>query len=416
MSTNKTDIFVYAHWQGMAQPKCIGTLSAHQAKGRKSFSFEYDKDWRNSQAQFLLDPDIGWYSGQQFPYGKENFGVFLDSMPDRWGRTLMKRKAVQNAQENNLPLSNLYDIDFLLGVYDESRMGALRFKLDKNGAFLDNDANTAIPPWSSIRELQYAANMVESDQDSAAIKKWLTLLIAPGSSLGGARPKANVLDTHNHPWIAKFPSKNDTFDKGAWEFLAYQLALKADIEMAHSQLRKVSGNFNTFLTKRFDRTAGERIHFASAMTMTGNNEDTIKDQHPSYLDLAEFIQFSGSQIEKNLQQLWRRMVFNIAISNTDDHLRNHGFLLNKNGWVLSPAYDINPSVDKDGLSLNIDTDNNALDFELAKSVSEYFQLTPKASDQIITDIKAVVSEWRTLATEIGISRAEQEMMAGAFRY
>ena len=415
MSTNKTAIFVYAHWKGMAEPKCIGTLSAHQAKGRKSFSFEYDKGWINSQAQFLLDPDIGWYSGQQFPYGKDNFGVFLDSMPDRWGRTLMKRKAVQNAKENNLPISNLYDIDFLLGVYDESRMGALRFKLDRNGAFLDNDANTAIPPWSSIRELQYAANLVESDQDIAAIKKWLTLLIAPGSSLGGARPKANVLDQQNHPWIAKFPSKNDTIDKGAWEFLAYQLALKAGIEMATSQLKKVSGNFNTFLTKRFDREQGERIHFASAMTMTGNNEAMIKEQHPSYLDLAEFIQFSGVHIEKNLHQLWRRIVFNIAISNTDDHLRNHGFLLNKTGWILSPAYDINPSIDKDGLSLNIDTDNNALDFELAKSVGEYFQLTPKACDRIITEIKAVVNQWRTLASEIGISRGEQEMMAGAFR-
>ncbi|MFK7984179.1 MAG: type II toxin-antitoxin system HipA family toxin [Saprospiraceae bacterium] len=416
MSTNKTDIFVYAHWKGMAQPISIGTLSAHQAKGRKSFSFEYDKDWMNSQAQLLLDPDIGWYSGQQFPYGKENFGVFLDSMPDRWGRTLMKRKAVQNAKENNTSVSNLYDIDFLLGVYDESRMGALRFKLDKDGPFLDNDANTAVPPWSSIRELQYAANLVESDKDSATIKKWLTLLIAPGSSLGGARPKANVLDQYNHPWIAKFPSKNDTFDKGAWEFLAYRLALKAGIEMADSQLHKVSGKFNTFLTKRFDRAQGERIHFASAMTMTGNNENTIKDQHPSYLDLAEFIQFSGVQIEKNLHQLWRRIVFNIAISNTDDHLRNHGFLLHKNGWGLSPAYDINPSVDKDGLSLNIDTDDNALDFELARSVAAYFQLTPTTSQQIITEVKAVVSQWRTIALEIGISRAEQEMMAGAFRF
>ena len=234
------------------------------------------------------------------------------------------------------------------------------------------------------------------------------------SKLGGARPKANILDEKGHPWIAKFPSKNDSIDKGAWEYLAYRLAINAGIKMAESNCQKVSGNFHTFFTKRFDRLGGERIHFASAMTMTGNNENTLKDYTPSYLELAEFIQFSGSNIEKDLHQLWRRIVFNIAVSNTDDHLRNHGFLLKNNGWILSPAYDINPSIEKAGLALNIDMDSNSLDFDLAKSVGEYFQLDTTNSNQIIEEICEGVSQWRILATEIGISRAEQEIMSPAF--
>lgn len=414
MAQGKKKILVYAHWVGMKTPKLIGTLTAQKTKGRKSFSFEYDKSWINSEEQLILDPDIYWYSGQQYPNRKENFGIFLDSMPDRWGRTLMKRKAAQIAKETKTAIPNLYDIDFLLGVHDESRMGALRFKLTTDGPFLDDDISKPIPPWSSIRELQYAAQQVESDHDSEVIKKWLEILIAPGSSLGGARPKANVLDVNQHPWIAKFPSKNDSIDKGAWEFLAYKLALNAGIEMAESKIIKVKGKFHTFLTKRFDRLNGERVHFSSAMTMTGNNEDTIKENVPSYLDLAEFIQFSGGNIAHNLQQLWKRIIFNIAISNTDDHLRNHGFLLEKNNWVLSPAYDINPSVDKQGLALNIDTYNNQLDFELAKSVGAYFQLDNNSMNQIINEVIVVVKQWKIIAKDIGISRAEQELMTPAF--
>jgi len=416
MGANKTDIFVYAHWKGMPEPKLIGTLSAHQGKGRKVLSFEYDKVYLKSKERFLLDPDIGWYSGSQFPAGKENFGIFLDSMPDTWGRTLMKRRAVQKARKEEKFAPNLYDIDFLLGVYDQSRMGALRFKLDQNGPFLDNNDEYPTPPWSSLRELQYAANQLESDASDDEVKKWLAILMAPGSSLGGARPKANILDDKGHPWIAKFPSKNDGTDKALWEYLAYQLALKAGVTMAESKVEKVSGNHHTFFTKRFDRSEGERVHFASAMTMTGNNEDTIRDNPASYLDLAEFIQFSGAENEEDLHQLWRRIVFYIAISNTDDHLRNHGFILSEEGWRLSPAYDINPSIDKNGLSLNIDTDSNSLDFELAKRVGSYFQLDNKQMHAILNEVKSAVSQWKTIAQDVGISRQEQQLMEGAFRY
>ena len=414
MANNKTDIFVYAHWLGMHEPKMIGILSAHQGKGRKSFSFKYDKNWLNSKEQFLLDPDINWFSGAQFPNGKENFGVFMDSMPDTWGKTLMKRKAVQLAQEKQIKTPNLYDIDFLLGVYDENRMGALRFKLNPQRDFLDNSHDYPTPPWSSIRELQHGASLVESDKNNNEVNKWLAILMAPGSSLGGARPKANILDETKHPWIAKFPSKNDTIDKAKWEYLAYKLAKLAGIEMAKSKIENISGNYSTFFTKRFDRLNGERIHFSSAMTMTGNNEDTIRDNTASYLELAEFIQFAGSNIKNDLHQLWKRIIFNIAISNTDDHLRNHGFILEKNGWRLSPAYDINPSIDKNELSLNIDTHNNALDYELTKSVGEYFQLENNEMDCIINEVKKAVSKWKEIAQQIGISRNEQELMKSAF--
>jgi serine/threonine-protein kinase HipA len=410
----KTEIMVYAHWVGMAEPKRIGVLRAHQAKGRKAFCFEYDREWIASKEQMLLDPDISWYPGTQYANNKENFGVFMDSMPDTWGRKLMTRRAALEARERGKTAPTLYDIDFLLGVYDEGRMGALRFKLDPEGPFLDNNKISRTPHWSNTRELQHAAAIFESGKDSVATKKWLEMLIAPGSSLGGARPKANILDDESHPWIAKFPSKADTIDKGAWEFLAYKLALKAGIDMPESRIEKVSGKHHTFFTKRFDRLNGERVHFASAMTITGNNEDTIKDNPASYLDLAEFIQYTGSNNHVDLHQLWKRIVFNIAISNTDDHLRNHGFLLQKDGWRLSPAYDINPSIDKGGLALNIDTSDNALSFQLAKSVGVYFHLNNHQMDEIINKVMNTCQHWKNIADQIGIPGAERELMAKAF--
>lgn len=415
MAINKTDIFVYAHWLGMNEPKLIGILSAHQGKGRKSFSFEYEKEWLKSNQSFLLDPDIQHYSGPQFPMSKENFGIFLDSMPDTWGRTLMKRRASALAKVQGKSSSNLYEIDFLLGVYDESRMGALRFKLDPNGDFLDNTAHRPTPPWSSVGQLQHAVDLIESDKDNDEVQKWLAQLIAPGSSLGGARPKANIIDEHNHLWIAKFPSKNDTTDKAAWEYLSYQLALKAGIIMSESKISKISGKYNTFFTKRFDRLKSDRIHFASAMTMTGNNEDILRNKTASYLDIAEVIQQYGVNVKEDLAQLWKRIVFNILISNTDDHLRNHGFILCDKGWMLSPAYDLNPSIDKNGLSLNIDMENNDLDIELAKSVGEYFRLNTVSMQTIILEVQQAVKQWELLANEIGVSRIEQEMMRAAFK-
>ncbi len=416
MDKSKKDIWVYAHWLGMKEPKSIGILSAHFGKGRKSFSFEYDREWISSHEQMLLDPDLGWYSGPQFPNGKENFGMFLDSMPDSWGRTLMQRREPQLAEEEGRAPVKLHDIDYLLGVYDDSRMGALRFKTDPGGPFLEAASELSTPPWTSLGELQEAAKALESDEDDDNIRKWIAMLLAPGSSLGGARPKANFTDSSNDLWIAKFPTGNDTIDKGAWEFLAYRMAIKAGIIMSNSRISKISGNHNTFLTKRFDRIRKERIHYASAMTMTENSEENIRDNKASYLEIAEFIKFSGSSNKEDLHQLWRRIVFNVSISNTDDHLRNHGFLLSEKGWRLSPAFDVNPSIDKQGLALNIDTDNNTLDFDLVRSVGEFFMLDIASMDNIIMEVKSIVSGWRKHADSVGIPRAEQERMSPAFKF
>lgn len=416
MTEGKFDIYVFADWVGLKKPTLIGTLSAHFAKGKKAFSFEYDKIWLKTDAQRLLDPDIEFYSGPQFPTNKENFGIFLDSMPDTWGKTLMKRREAQEARAKKEKPKTLYEIDYLLGVFDESRMGALRFKTNLDGPFLDNDAQTPTPPWSSLGDLQEAAKQLESDVQNEEVRKWIAVLIAPGSSLGGARPKANVFDAQKKLWIVKFPSKTDTVDKALWEFLAYRLATAAGINMAESKVERISGQYHTFLTKRFDRNSEQRIHFASAMTMTGNTEDSIKDTAPSYLEIVEFIENYGIDVEANLHQLWRRVVFNIAISNTDDHLRNHGFILTDKGWELSPAYDLNPSIEKDGLSLNIDMDNNALDFGLAKSVGEYFRLNEDEMQIILKEVLSVVKNWKKIAEEIGVKNTEIDLMAGAFRW
>lgn len=414
MAKDKFDIYVFAHWKGIPAPKMMGKLSAHYGKGKKAFSFEYDKDWITSREQILIDPDIQFFEGPQYPNNKPNFGLFLDSMPDTWGKTLLKRREAQRAREAGEKPQMLYELQYLLGVFDESRMGGLRFKTEIDGPFLDNDDLNPTPPWSSVRELQEAAKNFQRDTGNEEVKKWLAILMAPGSSLGGARPKANILDADKNLWIAKFPSKNDTIDKGAWEFLAHELAIQAGIQMAPSKIEKIMGKFHTFFTKRFDRHQGQRIHFSSAMTMTGNNEDLLKESPASYLDIAEFIQTYGADVEANLHQLWRRIVFNVTISNTDDHLRNHGFLLTDKGWVLSPAYDINPSIDKGGLAINIDMDNNALDLELARSVGEFFRLDKKQMETIIEEVRSSAGQWKAIANRLGISTSEQELMAEAF--
>jgi serine/threonine-protein kinase HipA len=294
-------------------------------------------------------------------------------------------------------------------------MGALRFKSDPDGPFLETASGTTTPPWTTLGELQEALKVIESDENDENIRKWIIMLLAPGSSLGGARPKVNFSNISNDLWIAKFPSRNDTIDKAAWEFLAFRMATKAGITMSNSGISKISGNYNTFLTKRFDRIKKERIHFASAMTMTGNTEESLRDKKASYLEIAEFIKFSGASNKEDLHQLWRRIVFNISVSNTDDHLRNHGFLLSEEGWRLSPAFDVNPSIDKQGLALNIDMDNNVLDYKLAKSVGEFFMLDSDTMEKTINEVKSVVKEWRKYANSIGILKTEQDRMTPAFR-
>ncbi len=242
------------------------------------------------------------------------------------------------------------------------------------------------------------------------------MLIAPGASLGGARPKASVIDNDGGLWIAKFPSRNDQGDIGGWEIVTYQLAIAAGINMAESKAQKFSSNYYTFLTKRFDRLlSGERIHFASAMTMLGYTDGQDHSDGASYLELVEFIQNYGANVNRDLEELWRRIVFSICVTNTDDHLRNHGFILTEKGWVLSPAYDINPVETGTGLKLNISDDDNSLDLDLALEVSEFFRLSEKKASDIIKEVKRAVGEWKKVATKYGISRQEQELKSLAFK-
>jgi serine/threonine-protein kinase HipA len=250
-----------------------------------------------------------------------------------------------------------------------------------------------------------------SDSDDPEYLKWLYMLMSPGSSLGGARPKASVVDEGDHLWIAKFPSRYDDHDIAAWEYLVYKLALDAGIDMAESRIEKFNSHHHTFLTKRFDRTESSRLHFTSAMTQLGYYDG---DYDASYLELAQFLTEQGSNTKLDLEQLWRRIVFNIAVSNTDDHLRNHGFIYRSGGWVLSPAYDINLVTPSNGLHLNITDDNNSLDYDLAMEVIDFFQLGETEAEGIKEEVLSVVSSWESVAKDIGISRSEQQLMASAF--
>lgn len=412
-------IEVYAHWVGLSQPALVGLLHAMPSRGKEIFSFEYNHDWLQNHQAHALDPSLQLFQGLQYaPQSQENFGVFLDSSPDRWGRFLMKRREAQRAREEKRDVHKLLESDYLLGVYDEHRMGALRFRTDPEGPFLDNNKERASPPWASLRELEHASLELEKDdaENNPNYSKWLQMLIAAGGSLGGARPKASVIDEHKHLWIAKFPSSHDDMDVGAWEMVAYKLALHAKITISEAQIDQFNNRHHTFLSKRFDRTnSGQRIHFASAMTLLQRSDGDDSSSGASYLEIAEFIIQQGAQPAQDLEQLWRRIVFFICVSNVDDHLRNHGFILQPSGWILSPAFDINPVAHGDGLKLNISEFDNSQDLELAKEVAAYFRINSKKADAIIQEVVCTVKHWRHVATSLGISVKEQNDMAQAFR-
>ena len=413
------NIYVYADWVEIDNPILMGNLFVDILRGKEIFSFEYSDEWLNSNHLYNLDPDLGFYSGKQYLRDdKPNFGLFLDSSPDRWGRVLMRRRESIVAKIEDRPVRTLFESDFLLGVYDLHRMGALRFKLEPNGDFLDNNENYSAPPWTSIRELEYASLELERNlqQDNPDLLKWINLLMAPGSSLGGARPKASVKDLSNALWIAKFPSNEDFIDTGAWEMVANELAQKSGINTSEVLVKKFNSKHHTFLTKRFDRTSnGCRFQFSSAMTLLGYNDGAHADDGVSYLELVEFIIQNGANVNEDLEELFKRIAFSVAISNTDDHLRNHGFILTKSGWTLSPAYDINPNQYGVGLKLNISENDNSLDFNLVLSVAPYFRLSDNRATELIEQIKKVVSGWRDIASKYKIPKSEQEMMRTAFR-
>lgn len=415
------DIYVYIDAAGLTDnPLLMGLLHAEKVRGKEIFSFRANKEWLANKSFAVLDADLGQYSGDQYaPDGKDNFGIFTDSCPDRWGRILMQRRERLKAEEESRSVKRLETSDYLLGVYDGNRMGALRFKTSPDGPFLDNDSELATPPVASLRMLEQTSLNYERDdaEESPEYRKWVRMLYSPGSSLGGARPKANVVDTEGNLWIAKFPSRHDTIDVGAWEYIVTLMAHDFGINTPEIKVGKYSSCHHTFMTKRFDRTQkGRRLYFASAMTLLGYTDGDDAMEGASYLELAEFLERFGTPRQKeDLRELWKRIVFNIAISNCDDHLRNHGFILSPKGWRLSPVFDLTPNPTGTGLKLNIDETDNTLDFDLAIGSAPYYGIDANEASSLIESCKSICSSWRSRAAQLGINRQEQELMAPAFR-
>ena len=414
MAAGEKKIYVYEHWSSEI-PRELGILYVSNVRGTETFSFEYNEEYLKNPVSCSIDPDLELFQGRQFTYQKPNFGIFSDSAPDRWGRTLMDRRERFRAKEEGRKPRTLLTSDYLLGVYDESRMGALRFAVEKGGPFLSSDSEESVPPWTTLRTLEEASREFEKDENALS-DKWLSQLLKPGSSLGGARPKATVRDVDGSLWIAKFPSRKDDYDVGAWEMVAHDLAKLCGLNVPDAQLMSFSDLGSTFLTKRFDRDKDRRIHFASAMTMLGKTDGASSADGTSYLDIASFIRSNGKEPQKDLLELWKRIVFNMAITNSDDHLRNHGFILTKKGWVLAPLYDVNPVPYGDTLSLNVDDTSNEISIPLAISSAEYFGIKKADAEGIASSILLVIkNNWEGLATDYGLSKSSKLYMKPAFQ-
>lgn len=407
-------IYVYDDFS-FDKPVLLGRLYVNIIKGGENYSFEYDVEWlKKTHMSVNLDPELVVFEGRQFPTGKNIFGIFSDAAPDRWGRMLMNKRERFLADSEKRKPRKLHDSDYLMGVYDETRMGGIRFKEDPEGEFLSNDKATAVPPWATLRTLEEASRNFEKDE-SGSSEKWINQLIGPGSSLGGARPKATVIDTKGQLWIAKFPSKHDENDTGAWEKVVHDLAEMCGLNVPEARLEKFSKYGSTFLIKRFDRAGGKRIHFASAMTLLGMVDGVSAADGVSYLDIAAFIKANGASPKADLIELWKRIVFNMAVNNTDDHLRNHAFILEKQGWRLSPLYDVNPIPYGDELSLNVDEADNRISMELAVEVAARFGLEKSDAKKYAGEIKRIVgNNWVNLAKKYGLSRSQIEQMSPAF--
>ena len=417
MKQNKEkEILVYADWYMLDSPQLIGRLYFATLRGKAVYSFEYDKEW--IKTGISIDPELPLFSGLHFASLNDNFGIFKDTSPDRWGQLLMKRREFLLSKIQKIEPRTLVGMDFLLGVHDAHRMGGLRFKESEEGAFLSNDERLATPPWTSLRDLEYAVEQYEKNADDLeeASLKWINQLIAPGSSLGGARPKADVVDTNGKQWIAKFPSKKDDLDVGLWEMIIHELAIQAKIRVPNAFIKKFASPYHTYLSQRFDRSEDhKRIHYASAMTFLQLTDGDDADSGVSYLDLVGFIKSECADVTTNLEELFRRVLFSVCVSNTDDQLRNHGFLYTEAGWTVSPAFDINANETGTGLKLNIDEEDNALDIDLVMNTAPFYLLSVNRAEEIKEEVINAVSNWRNVATKYNVSPSEIERKARAFR-
>lgn len=404
---------ILVHVDLHAEPILVGRLWSRIRKGRESASFEYDPTWREHADRFTLEPALTLASGPfHTSVEKALFGAIGDSAPDRWGRMLMRRAERRRAEREGQAPRTLFEVDVLLLVDDEARQGALRFKTELDGPFLAPENAMRVPPLVELPRLLSAAERVANEEED---DEDLRLLIVPGSSLGGARPKASVRDHDGRLALAKFPHKQDDVNVVLWEGVALSLAAKAGISVPHWRIEAVDGK-PVILVRRFDRAAGERIPFLSAMSMLDANDN---ETH-SYLEIADALRQYGAATKEDLIQLWRRIVFSVLISNTDDHLRNHGFLyVSHEGWRLSPAYDLNPvpvDIRPRVLSTAIDTDDPTASIDLALETADYYGLKQKDAKDVACDIGHAVATWLEEAAKLGITSREAARMASAFEH
>lgn len=408
-------IFVDADWAG-PEPlvRRVGTIEVSIVRGQEVASFSYDPRWLESRAGVVLDPLLPPAAGPRYFSKGMLPGLMHDSAPDRWGRMLIRRREALEARREGRSEKALTASDYLLGVSDAGRIGGLRFKTEEGGSYLAEPEEHEVPPLAKLRALEGAVRRLEAGGADSRLEESLALLLAPGSSLGGARPKATVADPEGNLWVAKFPSRRDEWDVGAWEALTYRLAERSGLRTAPSNLLRVSTADRTFLLRRFDRQGANRVHFASAMCLLGCQDGDGAASGIGYLDLAALILRCGSHPREDLEELWRRIVFNILVRNTDDHLRNHGFLLGETGWRLSPVYDVNPQPDGMALALNISESDNSASLDLALAVAESFRLTTKRREEILRHCRSVVASWRDLALQMRLKKTEIGLMASAF--
>ena len=410
-------LYVYADFDWFNDIELIGELGYESLRGSDSYSFKFADSWIKKYNAIQLSNDLNNYPGIQYTQpNKDIFGCFADALPDRWGRTLLLRREQILAQEDNRPIKRLSSFDFLVGIDDFSRMGAFRFKETLDGEFINTTNSLRIPPLTDLRELIAASREIEKSENANNLpeKKWITQLVQPGSSLGGARPKANVVDTDKNVYVAKFPSLKDDYDAGLWEHFCHLLAKNAGINAADTKVLAVNEKHHTLLSKRFDRTAeGKRIHFASAMTLLGLNDGDNATTGHGYLDIVDFILSSCTDVDANLCELFRRVAFNICIGNTDDHFRNHGFLLTAKGWTLSPAYDMNPTLNSHQ-SLLINSKTNVSDLSVLVNSCDEYMLTAQVAKNIINEVVEAIKDWRIIANKIGISKREISLFENVF--
>ena len=414
MSEGEKKIYVYDDFSSDS-PISLGVFRVNSVRGTETYSFEYDQDWiKLAGVSISLDPELELFAGRQYPSGRHIFRMFSDSAPDRWGRMLMNKRERIRADRLGEKPRKLLDSDYLLGVYDETRMGGLRFKTDPDGPFLSNDSEESVPPWARLRSLEEASRNVEEDEHILN-DKWIEQLLRPGSSLGGARPKATVIDPEGSLWIAKFPSRNDENNIGAWEKTAHDLAEKCGLNVPEAQLDSFSPLGSTYLVKRFDRDGKKRIHYASAMTLLGKDDGNSAADGTSYLDIVSFIKSSGSDPKNDLKELWKRIVFSMLITNSDDHLKNHAFIFSSKGWKLSPLFDVNPVPYGNELSLNVNEYDNTMDIGLAIETAYHYGLSEAEAKKISSEMSDIVKGmWEQIARENGLTRSQIEQMRPAF--